>query len=78
MIRAPFSPNVIIANLTPWFMKNFPALLASSIEVILIPVKTSASVSLGIMMSVNFNSSISIFFAGAGLSIVILLNSYDY
>ncbi len=62
MIRAPFSPNVIIANLTPWFMKNFPALLASSIEVILIPVKTSASVSLGIMMSVNFNSSISIFF----------------
>lgn len=66
-IRAPFSPRVITENLTPLFKKNSPAFFASSIEFILIPVKISASVSFGIMISVNFKSFSSIFLLVLGL-----------
>ena len=49
---APFSPRVIIANLTPLPKNISPAFLASSISFIWIPVKSSASVSFGTIISV--------------------------
>ena len=49
---APFSPRVIIANLTPLPKNISPAFLASSISFISIPVKSSASVSFGTIISV--------------------------
>ena len=64
----------------PWLWKTSAAFLASSTLFTSIPVKSSASVSLGVIISIFFNKDSGKFWAGAGFKITLtpLLDRADY